>query len=316
MDGTISDATGGMCGFTLSYQATAVPGQAGCEILASWPDNRTLKAVGLQLDIQPSNLEDAVESSSEFSALVTALNEVKTAADTASQAASDAQQAVTDANGAIDNINAKEQEITTAEDARQTNETDRQTAETSRSSAEQDRADAESSRVSAESSRATEFSTLKSDSQASTTAANTAADRANAAAQSVDDAIQGDIGPAIDSALSQKTDVAGGIAGYDSTQTALTAKSDKSSLVPITLSASGWTGDAAPYSQQISVEGVTATSANEVLPDASITADQLEAFQDANIQDGGQEAGKITLLAFGDKPSIDLPVRVIVRGDL
>lgn len=102
----------------------------------------------------------------------------------------------------------------------------------------------------------------------------------------------------------------------DAINTTLSGKSGKSTLVPATLSAANWTGDAAPYIQTISVSGVTATSANEVLPGASITADQLEVFQDANIQDGGQEAGKITLLAFGDKPTIDLPVRVIVRGDL
>lgn len=93
-------------------------------------------------------------------------------------------------------------------------------------------------------------------------------------------------------------------------------KSDKSTLTAATLPAANWTGDAAPYSQTISVAGVTATSANEVLPGASITADQLEAFQDANIQDGGQAAGSITLLAYGDKPTIDLPARIIVRGDL
>ncbi|WP_411677899.1 hypothetical protein [Caproicibacter sp.] len=89
-----------------------------------------------------------------------------------------------------------------------------------------------------------------------------------------------------------------------------------SSITAATLSASGWAGSAAPYSQTISVSGVTATSANEILPGASVTADELEALQAANIQDGGQAAGSITLKAWGDKPTIDLPVRIIVRGDL
>lgn len=90
----------------------------------------------------------------------------------------------------------------------------------------------------------------------------------------------------------------------------------KSTLVPATLTAAGWTGSAAPYSQSLSVAAVTATSANELLPGASITADQLAALQAANLQDGGQAAGSITLLAYGDKPTVDLPVRIIVRGDL
>jgi len=101
-----------------------------------------------------------------------------------------------------------------------------------------------------------------------------------------------------------------------SVETKFTTKSNLSTLVSTSLSASAWTGSDAPYSQTISVAGVTATSANELLPGASITADQLDALQSANIQDGGQAAGHITLLAYGDKPGIDLPVRVIVRGDL
>lgn len=83
-----------------------------------------------------------------------------------------------------------------------------------------------------------------------------------------------------------------------------------------TLTASGWTGSDAPYSQTISVDGVTATSANEILPGASISASQLELLQLANLQDGGQAAGSITVLAYGGKPTSDLPIRVIVRGDL
>jgi hypothetical protein len=90
----------------------------------------------------------------------------------------------------------------------------------------------------------------------------------------------------------------------------------KSHSAPVTLTAAGWTGAAAPYSQMVSVVGVTTTSVNEILPGASITADQLTALQAANLQDGGQAAGSITLLAYSDKPAIDLPIRVIVRGDM
>jgi hypothetical protein len=106
MDGTVSDTAGGVCKFTLSYQVTAAPGRASCEILVTWPDNHTLKAVGPVLEIQPSNLDGAMESTDEFSALVTALNEVKTAADTASQAAADAKEALTKAKTALDTSSA------------------------------------------------------------------------------------------------------------------------------------------------------------------------------------------------------------------
>jgi hypothetical protein len=93
-------------------------------------------------------------------------------------------------------------------------------------------------------------------------------------------------------------------------------KADKSAVVTTTLPASAWAGTDAPYSQTISVDGVTATSANEILPGASISASQLELLQLANLQDGGQAAGSITVLAYGGKPTADLPIRVIVRGDL
>lgn len=89
----------------------------------------------------------------------------------------------------------------------------------------------------------------------------------------------------------------------------------KSSIVTATLLPTGWTGDAAPYSYALTVSGVTATSNQEVLPALNITAEQLEALQSANIQDGGQAANTMTLKAYGDKPTIDLPIRVIKRGD-
>ena len=108
-----------------------------------------------------------------------------------------------------------------------------------------------------------------------------------------------------------KGDGAGGV-------TAATAGTDyagASETVTATLLAASWTGDAAPYSYALTVSGVTATSNQEVLPALNITAEQLEALQGANIQDGGQAANSMTLKAYGDKPTIDLPIRVIKRGD-
>lgn len=89
----------------------------------------------------------------------------------------------------------------------------------------------------------------------------------------------------------------------------------KSTTVSATLSASSWSGDSAPYTYTLAVTGVTANSNQELLPALTITEEQLTALQAANIQDGGQAANSVTLIAFGDKPTIDLPIRVIVRGD-
>lgn len=92
-------------------------------------------------------------------------------------------------------------------------------------------------------------------------------------------------------------------------------KADKSAPVTATLLAANWTGDSAPYSYTLSVVGVTASSNQEFLPALDITTEQLEALQGANIQDDGQAGGTVTLKAFGTKPTIDLPIRIIKRGD-
>lgn len=95
----------------------------------------------------------------------------------------------------------------------------------------------------------------------------------------------------------------------------LAAKANKSITITANLQAAGWTGTEAPYTYPLTVSGVTATSNQEILPALGITTEQLDAMQAANIQDGGQSANTITLKAYGDKPTIDLPIRVIKRGD-
>lgn len=132
-----------------------------------------------------------------------------------------------------------------------------------------------------------------------------------------DPGAKGDPGAAGKSAYASAQD-----GGYTGTETQFNSdlakignKADKSETVTGTLLAASWTGEAAPYTYTLSVSGVTATSNQEVLPALNITAEQLEALQGANIQDGGQAANSMTLKAYGDKPTIDLPIRVIKRGD-
>lgn len=91
--------------------------------------------------------------------------------------------------------------------------------------------------------------------------------------------------------------------------------SDSSKTIVTMLLADHWTGEEAPYSYELTVAGVTFNSNQDIIPDLGITIDQLDALQSANIQDGGQLEGRITLLAYSDKPTIDLPIRVVLRGD-
>ena len=93
-------------------------------------------------------------------------------------------------------------------------------------------------------------------------------------------------------------------------------KADRSRVAAASLSAAGWTGDTAPYSLTVTLGAVTADCLVELLPGADITAAQLEALQSANIQGGDQRTARLTLLAYGEKPAMDLPVRFVIRGDL
>jgi len=86
----------------------------------------------------------------------------------------------------------------------------------------------------------------------------------------------------------------------------------KSTLHAVTLAAASWSSG----QYVISLSGITATSAVEILPSQSITSAQLNALQAANLQESAQAAGSITIKAFGTVPTIDLPIRAIVRGDL
>ena len=99
-------------------------------------------------------------------------------------------------------------------------------------------------------------------------------------------------------------------------QTALDSKTAKSSLQTATLLASSWAGTTAPYIYTLTVNGVTATSTQEILPTTDITSNQLSAFINASVIDGGQSTNTITLKAYGTKPTIDIPIRIVLRGDL
>lgn len=89
-----------------------------------------------------------------------------------------------------------------------------------------------------------------------------------------------------------------------------------SKLVETVLEASKWTGEDPPYKYVLDLPGVTETSNQEYLAALDITPEQLEVLQDANIQDDGQENSIAYLKACGFKPEIDLPIRVIMRGDI
>jgi hypothetical protein len=88
------------------------------------------------------------------------------------------------------------------------------------------------------------------------------------------------------------------------------------SQVSVTLAAASWTGASAPYTYVATVAGVTANSDQDLMPDPAVTLAQLKAFQAANIIGYSQTTNSVTLRAWGSKPTIDIPVDFIIRGDV
>ena len=80
-------------------------------------------------------------------------------------------------------------------------------------------------------------------------------------------------------------------------------------IVAVTLSADGWSGEEAPYTYTITgYDGKTI----EVVEDVNMTMDQLAAIESAKIKSDPRSAENI-LYAFGEKPTIDVPVLLLVR---
>lgn len=203
-----------------------------------------------------------------------------------------------------------EQGRATAEESRITQEAARQNAEAERQAAEQARVDTDTGIVA----QATQQATAAGQSaNAAAVSAQTAAQQAALAQQAA--------GSAATAAASQLT---GQMAGYVSdaqeaaqdAADAATAISAYGTEVPVTLTAAGWIGAAAPYAQTVAVAGLLANSYGDIGPANSATAAQRAAYRSALIAVTAQADGSVTLVADGDKPAVDIPAVVRFGGVL
>ena len=106
--------------------------------------------------------------------------------------------------------------------------------------------------------------------------------------------------------------------GDDAVSPASILAAGKSVLATAVLNRNNWSNNVYTLSGSdvAALSAVTAQSAWEILPGLSATDAQIEALQSANLLDGGQAAGSITIRAKNGAPTIDLPIRIILRGDL
>ena len=88
-----------------------------------------------------------------------------------------------------------------------------------------------------------------------------------------------------------------------------------SNLSNITLSASGWSGSSAPYSYVISNAEITADNVLDLIINANTQA-LVDTIGSYKISGYKQETGKVTIYAWGEKPSINISATLVVRGGL
>ena len=90
-----------------------------------------------------------------------------------------------------------------------------------------------------------------------------------------------------------------------------------SKISDITLTTSGWSGSNAPYTYTVSNSNIVDnTESVEIAPNNSCTDAQLRAYMNCGFCGGTISAGKVVLKAFGKKPTINIPIVLIVRGEI
>ena len=90
-----------------------------------------------------------------------------------------------------------------------------------------------------------------------------------------------------------------------------------SKIQNITLSSTSWSGSEAPFSYTVSNSDVTSTSKIvEIMPANGATNAQLQAYLSAGLCGGATGTGTITIKAFGKKPTTNIPITIVVRGEI
>lgn len=116
----------------------------------------------------------------------------------------------------------------------------------------------------------------------------------------------------IGAAATTHTHTTAQVTGLD---TALAAKAVKTTQTTATVLTSAWTGTAAPYTATVTVAGLVVGAKAEAGLASTATAAQREAARNAILTPlDVTTAGKLSLIADGDKPGVDLPIVITVWG--
>lgn len=103
----------------------------------------------------------------------------------------------------------------------------------------------------------------------------------------------------------------------DTEKTTWNEKASKSNKHQVVLSKDNWTGEVAPYRYSITINGMDENKNWEVTNSVTplMTLEELEAFGKAKMICGTQSTNTVELVAYGEKPIIDINLLIVVRGD-
>jgi hypothetical protein len=87
-------------------------------------------------------------------------------------------------------------------------------------------------------------------------------------------------------------------------------------ITDYTLLSSEWVGSTAPFTYQFTLSGITANTRIEWYLSLDAELVEAEAWSALNLQDGGNTNNTVNLKAYGEKPTIDIPVKYIIGGEL
>ena len=93
-------------------------------------------------------------------------------------------------------------------------------------------------------------------------------------------------------------------------------KSNKYRLVNTTILSTNWIGEESPYTNTITIEGVTENTDICIVPSSTWTSDIIEVWGCAGILTGEQATNSITLKAYGEKPIIDIPTSILIGDEV
>ena len=90
-----------------------------------------------------------------------------------------------------------------------------------------------------------------------------------------------------------------------------------SKIQNITLTTSGWSGSSAPFSYTINSANITSTTkVIEISPANGASSQQLMAYLNCRFCGGTISSGRVVIYAFGSKPPINIPIVLLVRGEI